>query len=61
MKCKYDEKSGKLTIEIEVEKPFSPSKSGKTIIVASSHGGQTVDCKVNGVPLIVSLNAYLPN
>jgi len=42
----------KLVIEVDTDKDFGPSKSGKTIIVASTEGNQTV----NGVT--VGLNVY---
>lgn len=35
-------KDGKLTLVIDTTKRFGPSASGKTIIVASSEGNQTV-------------------
>jgi len=32
----------KLTITIDLEKEFGPSKSGKTIVIASTEGNQSV-------------------
>ena len=37
----------------------SPSKSGKTLLLASTHGGKRVGSGGNEVT--VSLNAYVPN
>ena len=37
------------------------SKSGKTRIVASTHGGLRTGVEVDGQPLTLSLNAYVPN
>lgn len=40
----------KLTITVDLAKDFGPSKSGKTIVVASTLGNQSVpdkeDCKI---------------
>ena len=45
--------NNKLTIEVDLTKTFGPSKSGKTIIIASTQGNQTV---APGVQL--GLNVY---
>ena len=37
---KYEVKDNKLIIEIDLTKEFGPSKSGKTITVASTRGNQ---------------------
>ena len=47
-------KGNKLTIEIDLSKIFGPSKSGKTIIVASTEGNQ----KVEGTDVVIGVNAY---
>jgi len=47
-------KGNKLTIEIDLSKTFGPSKSGKTIIVASTEGNQ----KVEGTDVVIGVNAY---
>ncbi len=54
-------KNGVLTIEIPVNATPQPSTSGKTLLVASSHGGRTTDAKVGDKNIVVSLNAYVPN
>jgi hypothetical protein len=36
-------KGTKLTIEVDLEKEFGKSKSGKTIIIASSEGNQPIE------------------
>ncbi len=51
-------KEGKLFIEIDLEQP-TPSASGKTLVVASTHGNTVTDAQVDGKPLIVGLNAYI--
>ena len=47
--------------EIVIILPLSrqPSKSGKTVLVASTHGGQSSSAVVDGKPVIVSVNAYI--
>ena len=52
IKCEV--KDDKLIIEIDLTKEFGPSKSGKTITVASSRGNQ----KVEGTDVIIGLNVY---
>jgi hypothetical protein len=39
-------------------KPVS-SSSGKSLVVASSHGNQKTEAIVNGQPVIVGVNAYI--
>mgnify|MGYP001585163743 CR=1 FL=1 len=36
-----------------------PSKSGKTTIIASTHGNKVTDAIYNGKAIIVGLNAYI--
>jgi len=51
-------KGSVLTIEIDMQEP-TPSASGKTLVVASSHGNQATTATVKGKPLVVGLNAYI--
>ena len=53
-------KDGNLVITIPMQKP-TPSASGKTLVVASSHGNQPTSAQVNGKPIILGLNAYIKN
>jgi hypothetical protein len=57
---KAEIKNGKLIIEIDVEKP-TPSKTGKTLVVASSHGNIATTATIDGKPVIIGLNAYVRN
>jgi hypothetical protein len=50
--------NGKLIIEIELQEP-TPSASGKTLVVASSHGNQATTAMIDGQPIIIGLNAYI--
>jgi hypothetical protein len=51
-------KDGKLCIEIDLEKP-TPSSSGKTLVVASTHGNTVTNVMVEGKPVTIGLNAYI--
>ena len=51
-------KNGKLRIEIDLETP-TPSSSGKTLVVASTHGNTVTDVMVDGKPVTIGLNAYI--
>jgi len=52
--------NGELVIRIPVQDPPRPSKTGKTLIVATSGGNQATAAVVDGKPVIVGLNAYIP-
>jgi len=41
-----------------LEQP-TPSASGKTLVVASTHGNARTDAQVNGKTLVVGVNAYI--
>ena len=58
MALKVGIKDNKLLIEIDLEKP-TPSASGKTLVVASTHGNTVTAAEVDGKPVIVGLNAYI--
>ena len=50
----------KLIVEIEMNQQPQVSKTGKTLVVASSHGNKATQAKVNGKNIVVGLNAYIP-
>jgi hypothetical protein len=51
---------GKLIITIDATTENMPaSASGKTKVVASSHGNQATSVVIDGKPVIVGLNAYI--
>ena len=52
-----EEKNGSLIITLPIVK--QPSVSGKTILVASSHGGQPSKVIIDGKPVTVSVNCYI--
>jgi len=51
--------NGILTITLPVEPDPRPSASGKTLVVASSHGNQATTATVNGEPVVIGVNAYI--
>ena len=54
-----EQKGNKIIITIDAEKKPAPSASGKTLVVASSHGNQATGVLIDGKPLIVGVNAYV--
>jgi hypothetical protein len=50
--------NGKLYISIELQEP-TPSASGKTLVVATTHGNMPTQCMINGKPVVIGLNAYI--
>ena len=50
--------NGKLVIRIDMQEP-TPSASGKTLVVATTHGNMTTQCIVEGKNLVIGLNAYI--
>ncbi|MBA7671145.1 hypothetical protein ES703_79296 [subsurface metagenome] len=52
-------KNKKLIITIPVNDKPTPSASGKTLVVASSHGNQKTTAMIDGKPIIVGVNAYI--
>ena len=48
----------KLHIEIDLQKP-SPSRSGKTLVVATTSGIVQTDCMINRKPVKIGLNAFI--
>ncbi|MFH1011785.1 MAG: hypothetical protein V1784_11200 [bacterium] len=51
-------KGKQLVITIDLQGP-APSASGKTLVVASSHGNQATGAIIDGKPVIVGVNAYI--
>lgn len=55
---KVEIKGNELIITVEMQTP-TPSASGKTLVVASSHGNQVTTAVIDGKPVVVGLNAYI--
>ncbi len=60
----------KLTASIEdgylvIRVPLNPtpirSSTGKSLVVASTHGNKQTDLEIDGKPVILGLNAYIQN
>lgn len=50
--------AGSLIVTIPIQKP-TPSASGKTRVVATSHGNMVTTAMVEGKPVTIGLNAYI--
>lgn len=55
---KKNGKSQQLVITLDMQ-DATPSASGKTLTVASTHGNQPTTCLVDGKPVIIGVNAYI--
>ena len=51
-------KNGKLIITLDLQEP-TLSASGKTLVVASSHGNMVTAATVAGKPVTIGVNAYI--
>lgn len=58
MKVEFGKDKKSLVITINLQAP-SESKSGKTLLVATTHGAQATSITIQDRPVIVSLNAYI--
>ena len=56
--AKIDEQGRTLTLVLELQEPV-PSASGKTLVIATTHGNVPTDVEINGKPVIVGVNAYI--
>lgn len=56
--AKLDAEAGTLTLVLKLQEP-TPSASGKTLVVASTHGNVSAGVKLNGQDVIVGVNAYI--
>jgi hypothetical protein len=50
--------NGCLILTLPLRTP-APSASGKTLVVASSHGNKQTTALVDGKPIVVGVNAYI--
>jgi len=49
------------TLTVEMTVSPRPSKSGKTVVIATSSGNQTFsDVTYDGKPVTIGVNAYIP-
>jgi len=54
---KVEIKNGNLVIEMPIAP--APSKSGKTTLIASTHGNIPTTIQHEGKPVVVSVNCYV--
>ena len=57
MKVTIDEKAKTITITMPLTEP-KQSKSGKTMVIASTNGNQATEAKYQGKVITLGLNAY---
>lgn len=55
---KVTTKGKKLVLEIDLGDEIGPSKSGKTVLIASSQGNQTIGMTEDGQPISIGVNVY---
>jgi hypothetical protein len=48
-----------LVIRVPLNATPTPSSTGKTLVVASSHGNKETEVQVQGKPVYVGVNAYV--
>jgi len=53
-------KDGNLIIAVPLQTPTPSKCSGKTLVVATTHGNCKTDVLVAGKPVTIGLNAYIP-
>tara|TARA_R100001086_G_scaffold2066_1_gene1407 strand:+ start:352 stop:534 length:183 start_codon:yes stop_codon:yes gene_type:complete len=59
MKVTINEKAGTLTVVLPITP--GPSKSGKSLVIASTRGNQTTTAVFDGKPVTLGVNAYTAN
>ena len=58
MKVEVDKKTNELVIRMALQEP-TRSASGKTLVVASSHGGVATAAIIDGKPVKVNATAWI--
>lgn len=48
-----------LVVRIPMTAPTA-SSTGKSLLIATSHGGQKTELTIQGKPVTISLNAFIP-
>jgi hypothetical protein len=51
--------NGELVIRLPLNRTPVLSSSGKSLVVASSHGNQKTDAVIDGQPIVIGVNAYI--
>lgn len=55
----FTDKSGKQFLRVEIALNPHPSKSGKTVVVATTEGNKKTGQSIDGKEVILGLNAYV--
>ncbi|MDR0532737.1 MAG: hypothetical protein LBH01_02160 [Verrucomicrobiales bacterium] len=58
MKVEIDKTKKELVVRLPLQEP-APSKSGKSLVVASTNGNVQTSALVDGKPVTIGLNAYI--
>jgi len=53
-----DQDTKKSTLVLNLQEP-TPSSSGKTLVIVTTHGNVTTDAKIQDKPMSVGINAYI--
>lgn len=61
IQVKLDKAKGTLTIVLPLQTPTVSKKTGKTKLIATTHGNFKSDQVFDGQPVTVGVNAYIPN
>lgn len=56
---KVEIKDKQIVITLDIQDPPAPSASGKTLVVASTHGNMASAATIQGKPVIVGVNCYI--
>jgi hypothetical protein len=56
---RYDAAKKELTIVLKVNEAGSPSVSGKTLVLSSTHGNQPLGINIDGKAVIAGVNVYV--
>lgn len=48
-----------LVIRVPMNAKPTPSSTGKTLVVATSHGNKQTEVEVQGKPVFIGVNAYI--
>lgn len=59
VQCELSKDGKVLELRVDVLPKPLPSKSGKTLVVATSHGNQPTTLTFGGKVLVVGVNAYI--
>jgi len=59
MKVTINEKNATMTVVLPLAP--APSKSGKSLVIASTRGNQTTTATFDGKPVTLGVNAYTAN